>query len=247
MSAIDDKYTELGGTTSFLGHPEHEERACSDSVGRYRQFKHGSIHWHPDTGAHETHGTIRDKWAVMGFERSALGYPTSDEQGVTEAHIAELLRGGGDPERAAHSVNRCSHFQHGRIFCWSPDTHRYFTTVITTDGVRTDEEHRRHHKHETARRIASIVCTNCKKKVHAYRAWAGRILVTTSAGLALAAVGGVIGASIGLATGGFGAPATIPLAAIGLVVGAGLGYIISDKTLDLPTCPKCKHPINLGF
>src|SRR4029453_8970383 len=58
MSAIDDKYTELGGTTSFLGHPEHEERACPDSVGRYRQFKHGSIHWHPDTGAHETHGTI---------------------------------------------------------------------------------------------------------------------------------------------------------------------------------------------
>jgi uncharacterized protein with LGFP repeats len=25
------------------------------------------------------HGAIRDRWAALGWERSALGYPTSDE------------------------------------------------------------------------------------------------------------------------------------------------------------------------
>ena len=116
----------------------------------------------------------------------------------------------------------------------------------SADGIRTDDEHRRNVQ-GSARRIASIVCRNCKRKVHAYRAWGGRVFVTTSAGIALAVVGGIIGAGIGIATGGWGAPATIPLAAVCLVVGAGLGYIISDATLDPPTCPKCRHPINLGF
>lgn len=246
MSEIDDKYNQLGGTNSFLGYPEHEERPCPDGVGRYRQFNHGSIHWHPATGAHETRGAIRDKSAVMGFELSSLGYPISDERDVTESELLKLLQYVGDRALAAQSVNRCSAFQHGGIFCWSPDTHRYFTTVISADGIRTDEEHRRNDQ-GSARRIASIVCPNCKRKVHAYRAWGGRIFVTTSAGIALAVVGWIISAGIGIATGGWGAPATIPLAAIGLVGGAGLGYVISDKTLDPPTCPKCHHPINLGF
>ena len=81
----------------------------------------------------------------------------------------------------------------------------------------------------------------------AYRTWGGRILITSGAGVALAVVGGIIGAGIGLATGGTAGPATIPGIAIGLVVGAGFGYIISDKTTDKPTCPKCKGTIDLGF
>ena len=96
-------------------------------------------------------------------------------------------------------------------------------------------------------KVAKIMCSNCGKTIVAYRAAGGRILVTTSAGLILAGIGAVIGSGIGIASGGWGIPATIPLAAFGLVVGAGLGYIISDKTMDKPTCPNCKKEINLGI
>lgn len=47
------------------------------------------------TGAHEVHGAILDLWASLGFERSRLGYPTSDETDMP----------GG----------RVSHFEHGQI------------------------------------------------------------------------------------------------------------------------------------
>lgn len=94
---------------------------------------------------------------------------------------------------------------------------------------------------------AKIECPSCNKKVLAYRASDGRILITTVAGLSLAIFGAVIGSGIGIASGGWAAPATIPLAAIGLVVGAGLGYTISDKTMDKPTCPNCNKPLDFGF
>ncbi len=241
MNDIDTKYEQLGGPASVLGRPLHEERGCPDGIGRYVTYQNGSIHWHPATGAHETHGAIRAKWSDLGWERSPLGYPLSDEREPSDAELGKLLSPEANKSLDPASVNRCSDFQGGRIYCWSPDGERYSTTVVHTDGKRTDDEH------GVARRVATIVCPNCKKKVHAYRAWGGRILVTTGAGVAVAIVGGIIGAGIGLASGGWGGAATIPLAAMGLVVGAGLGYIVSDKTLDRPTCPHCKHPIDLGF
>jgi hypothetical protein len=63
----------------FLGYPTINETPTPDGLGRYNHFQHGSIYWTPTTGAHEVHGLIRDKWASLGWERSALGYPVSDE------------------------------------------------------------------------------------------------------------------------------------------------------------------------
>ena len=79
MSAIDTKYTQLGGPPGFLGTPTAPEAPCPDGAGRYRHFERGSIYWHPLTGAHEVHGRIRAKWAKLGWERSVLGYPKTDE------------------------------------------------------------------------------------------------------------------------------------------------------------------------
>jgi hypothetical protein len=103
------------------------------------------------------------------------------------------------------------------------------------------------HEPTHAKKIAEVKCNNCGRTVVAYRTVKGRILVTTTSGVVLAIIGGVIGAAIGMVTGGEGLPATIPLAAVGLVVGCGAGYIISDKTLDRPKCPKCKEPIKFHF
>ena len=94
---IRDKWASLGWERcAFLGYLLTDESACPDGVGRYNHFQHGSIYWTPATGAWSVHGSIRDTWASLGWERSALGYPVSDEHD---------LPGGG----------RVSNFQHGSI------------------------------------------------------------------------------------------------------------------------------------
>jgi hypothetical protein len=77
--AIRDKYVQLNGPEGFLGFPTTNELTTPDGAGRYNHFEGGSIYWTPQTGAHEVHGLIRDKWAALGWEQSFLGYPVSDE------------------------------------------------------------------------------------------------------------------------------------------------------------------------
>jgi uncharacterized protein with LGFP repeats len=79
VTAIDDKYAELGGAGGFLGNPTTGEHTCADGKGHYRHFENGSIFWHPLTGAHEVHGWIHDKWAKLKSERGFLHYPKTDE------------------------------------------------------------------------------------------------------------------------------------------------------------------------
>ncbi len=76
-------YLALGGPTGFLGFPVTDENGTPDGIGRYNHFSNnGSIYWTPATGAWSVHGAIRDRWAALGWERSALGYPTSDEYAI---------------------------------------------------------------------------------------------------------------------------------------------------------------------
>ena len=98
------KWAQLRGGRGFLGYPVTDELGTPDGRGRFNHFEGGSIYWTPETGAHEVHGAIRDKWASMGWERSFLGYPVSDEMDVE-------LRGGR---------GRVSRFQGGDIF-WTPE------------------------------------------------------------------------------------------------------------------------------
>jgi hypothetical protein len=78
--AIRAKYEALGGPFGFLGYPVTDELPTPDGVGRFNHFANsGSIYWTPNTGAWSIHGAIRAKWASLGWERSFLGYPTSDE------------------------------------------------------------------------------------------------------------------------------------------------------------------------
>jgi hypothetical protein len=104
---IRNHWESLGWENSAIGYPTTDEMTCPDGVGRYNHFSKisppttGSIYWTPSTGAWEVHGAIRDTWASMGWERSALGYPTSDEYSVPEG--------------------RRSNFQHGTL-TWHSDT-----------------------------------------------------------------------------------------------------------------------------
>ena len=117
MSAISDKYTQLGGAAGFLGASTTGELPAANG-GLKQEFRSGSIYWRPPTGAFEVHGTIRARWLELGAESAAFGYPTSDESACSD--------GSG----------RFNEFEHGSIF-WQQDTGAYaaFFHSMLAEGV----------------------------------------------------------------------------------------------------------------
>jgi hypothetical protein len=103
VGEIDKRYQAFGGCGSFLGTALTDEITTPDGAGRYNVFVAGSIYWSPATGAFEVHGAIRDKWAELGWEAGALGYPLSNET------------------KTPDGAGRFSVFQRGSIY-WSPQT-----------------------------------------------------------------------------------------------------------------------------
>jgi len=96
------KWQQKGGV-AFNGYPTTDEVITPDGVGRFNHFERGSIYWFPGIGAHEIHGTIRDRWANLGWERSPIGYPVTDELTTPDG------------------VGKFNHFQNGSIY-WHPST-----------------------------------------------------------------------------------------------------------------------------
>lgn len=103
LSEIYRKYLALGGVNGFLGNPVGPEMNAPDGYGRFRHFQGGSIYWTSSTGAHVVHGAILGKWKSLGWERSVLGYPRTDESGTPDG------------------IGRYNHFQYGSIY-WTPNT-----------------------------------------------------------------------------------------------------------------------------
>ncbi len=101
--AIRGAWARLGWERSALGYPVTGELGTPDGVGRFNHFQTGSVYWTPSTGAVEVRGAIRATWARLGWERSALGYPVTDELGTPDG------------------VGRFNHFQTGSVY-WTPLT-----------------------------------------------------------------------------------------------------------------------------
>jgi len=97
------KWARLGGERGFLGFPTTDELGTPNGRGRFNHFEHGSIYWTPAIGAHEVHGAIRDKWQSLGWERSRLGFPTSDEKPTADGRVSEF-EGGAIFWTAAHGA-----------------------------------------------------------------------------------------------------------------------------------------------
>ena len=90
--AILTKYLAFGGPV--YGFPTIDEAKALDGRGYYSHFTNGkSIFWHPSTGAHGVQGAIRNRWASLGWERSCLGYPTSDEYRVAVGYQSKFQHG----------------------------------------------------------------------------------------------------------------------------------------------------------
>jgi hypothetical protein len=103
LGPVTEKYVALGALFGFLGAPVSPELVVPDASGVYRHFQGGSVYWSPATGAHEVHGLIRAKWASLGWERSFLGYPLTDETATPDG------------------IGRYNHFQGGSVY-WTPTT-----------------------------------------------------------------------------------------------------------------------------
>jgi Ca2+-binding RTX toxin-like protein len=103
INGIRAKYDALGGASSFLGLPTTDEGYTPDGLGAYNHFRGGSIYWTNGTGAWSIRTPVRDRWAELGWERSWLGYPITDEM---------------DTWLPSGAAGRVSRFQYGSIF-WS--------------------------------------------------------------------------------------------------------------------------------
>ena len=79
-------YHYLGDFDSLLGAPVADEEPAAGG-GRRSRFDGGVIHWRDDTGAHETHGAILNRWRQLGGPAGALGYPVSDELPVLQGGV----------------------------------------------------------------------------------------------------------------------------------------------------------------
>ena len=67
------------------GDEQPARRAAVTGVARRGQspatsrFDNGAVYWSPESGAEPVTGAIYEAWAPLGFERGALGLPTSGE------------------------------------------------------------------------------------------------------------------------------------------------------------------------
>jgi uncharacterized protein with LGFP repeats len=76
--AILAKWETMGKDNSPLGAPRSPE-AAGEGSARYATFDKGAVYWSPESGAEPLTGAIYEAWASLGYERGALGLPTSGE------------------------------------------------------------------------------------------------------------------------------------------------------------------------
>jgi uncharacterized protein with LGFP repeats len=76
--AILARWQQIGGMNSLLGAPTSPE-ASGEGSTRYVTFDKGAVYWSPQSGAEPVTGAIYKAWGSLGFERGALGLPTSGE------------------------------------------------------------------------------------------------------------------------------------------------------------------------
>ena len=77
--AIEKRYTDLGGSSGMLGSATSNYTCGLQGGGCFQNYQNGAIVWSPSSGAWESKGGIRSRWATLGYESSSLGYPTGPE------------------------------------------------------------------------------------------------------------------------------------------------------------------------
>lgn len=142
MISIYEKFELLKNNNLFLGTPLHEERYCQDGIGKYITYCResdnsiSSIHWHPDIGCFETHGAIRMRWEILGFEGGLLGYPKSDEYTIDFNLMIRSfgwVSDDGEPIPEGENI-QISSFENGSI-TWSPSSNEAIAYFKNTPEI----------------------------------------------------------------------------------------------------------------
>jgi uncharacterized protein with LGFP repeats len=94
-----------GGEVGPLGKPISLEAAGAGTT-RYANFERGAMYWSPATGAQPLTGAIYAAWASLGYERGALGLPTSGEIPEPEWIVQNFQHGTLNFDRQTHNVIR---------------------------------------------------------------------------------------------------------------------------------------------
>ena len=79
---IAELYAELGGANGVLGVVSSNEKPTTDKTGRYALYAKGSIFQRTGKTPFEVHGPIGTLYAKLQYQRSALKYPTSNQEAV---------------------------------------------------------------------------------------------------------------------------------------------------------------------
>jgi hypothetical protein len=124
--AIRTRYHQLGYETGVLGYPTTDEVGSLRGGGVDQLYQGGAIYWSPATGAHESTGAIRTRYAQLGYENGTMGYPTTNEvTGLKGSGVYQLYQGGAivwSPTTGAHESTgpiraawQSAGFENGRL------------------------------------------------------------------------------------------------------------------------------------
>ena len=92
---VREAWAASGWENGPLGYPTTDDVGGLPEGGAFQLFQKGSVYWSPAHGAHLVRGPIRDRWAALGHERGALGYPVSDTLcGLVAGGCYHLFEGG---------------------------------------------------------------------------------------------------------------------------------------------------------
>jgi hypothetical protein len=87
--AINDRYNELGGPTSWLGLPLADEAQFDNEKGRVSLFERGSIYWWPDVGSVDLNDVIVHYTGLNCFGETSDGpFSSADEPYVILGAVA---------------------------------------------------------------------------------------------------------------------------------------------------------------
>ncbi|NDK91029.1 hypothetical protein GYA93_15765 [Gordonia desulfuricans] len=87
-----DEQAKVAG--AWIGKRLHTgEKKCKDGVGRFAEFEHGVIYWHPQTGAYAIpRGGIYEAFSARGWEQK-LGYPVRVHKVLDRGGVQAFQRG----------------------------------------------------------------------------------------------------------------------------------------------------------
>ena len=97
-----------------LGQPVTDERTCPDGIGKNRVYQDGKtiVYWTPQTPAAAVSGKNLERYAQIGYEKSVLGYPITNEVKIRDEGTYQRFQKGN----IYHTPKYGSKIVHGSIF-----------------------------------------------------------------------------------------------------------------------------------